>query len=120
MVCKAFLVLEDGSIFEGKSLGAFGSTVGEVVFNTSMTGYQEILTDPLEIPKQKSLVYYFWSQIETQYYGPKDLIDYEDFQSIYFNIKEQSLNLFLITVKKKILQISLVKHHSLLQLKKAT
>ena len=46
MVCKAFLVLEDGSIFEGKSLGAFGSTVGEVVFNTSMTGYQEILTDP--------------------------------------------------------------------------
>lgn len=46
MVCKAFLVLENGSIFEGKSLGAFGSTVGEVVFNTSMTGYQEILTDP--------------------------------------------------------------------------
>ena len=46
MVCKAFLVLEDGSIFEGKSLGASGSTIGEVVFNTSMTGYQEILTDP--------------------------------------------------------------------------
>jgi len=42
----ALLVLEDGSIFKGTSIGADGTTVGEVVFNTSMTGYQEILTDP--------------------------------------------------------------------------
>jgi carbamoyl-phosphate synthase small subunit len=42
----AYLVLEDGTIFQGCSIGAQGSTVGEVVFNTSMTGYQEILTDP--------------------------------------------------------------------------
>jgi len=41
-----FLVLSDGSIFEGRALGASGSTAGEVVFNTGMTGYQEILTDP--------------------------------------------------------------------------
>jgi carbamoyl-phosphate synthase small subunit len=41
-----YLVLGDGSIFEGRSLGASGVTVGEVVFNTGMTGYQEILTDP--------------------------------------------------------------------------
>jgi carbamoyl-phosphate synthase small subunit len=40
------LVLEDGTIFRGKGLGAFGEAVGEVCFNTSMTGYQEILTDP--------------------------------------------------------------------------
>lgn len=40
------LVLEDGSIWRGKSFGQTGSKVGEVVFNTSMTGYQEILTDP--------------------------------------------------------------------------
>ena len=39
-------MLEDGSIFRGKAVGASGSTVGEVVFNTAMTGYQEILTDP--------------------------------------------------------------------------
>jgi carbamoyl-phosphate synthase small subunit len=42
----AILALADGTIFRGKSIGAEGSSVGEVVFNTSMTGYQEILTDP--------------------------------------------------------------------------
>lgn len=43
---SALLVLEDGTAFYGKSIGAEGRTVGEVVFNTSLTGYQEILTDP--------------------------------------------------------------------------
>ncbi len=43
---KAILALEDGSVFSGTSIGADGTTVGEVVFNTAMTGYQEILTDP--------------------------------------------------------------------------
>jgi carbamoyl-phosphate synthase small subunit len=42
----ALLALEDGSIFKGIAIGAHGCSVGEVVFNTSMTGYQEILTDP--------------------------------------------------------------------------
>ncbi|QHQ40897.1 glutamine-hydrolyzing carbamoyl-phosphate synthase small subunit [Microbulbifer hydrolyticus] len=42
----ALLVLADGSVFRGRAIGAEGTTVGEVVFNTSMTGYQEILTDP--------------------------------------------------------------------------
>ncbi len=43
---EAILALEDGAIFKGKSFGAIGEKYGEVVFNTSMTGYQEILTDP--------------------------------------------------------------------------
>jgi carbamoyl-phosphate synthase small subunit len=43
---KALLVLSEGTVFEGKSFGAEGETIGEVVFNTSMIGYQEILTDP--------------------------------------------------------------------------
>ena len=43
---NAILALEDGQIFLGKSIGSKGETVGEVVFNTAMTGYQEILTDP--------------------------------------------------------------------------
>ncbi|MCW8091442.1 glutamine-hydrolyzing carbamoyl-phosphate synthase small subunit [Alteromonas sp. ASW11-130] len=46
MANSALLVLEDGSIFKGTAIGAEGIAVGEVVFNTSMTGYQEILTDP--------------------------------------------------------------------------
>ena len=43
---KALIVLEDGTVYEGWAFGAFGEKVGEIVFNTSMTGYQEILTDP--------------------------------------------------------------------------
>ena len=43
---KAYLVLDDGRIFEGKSWGAIGKTFGEAVFQTGMTGYQETLTDP--------------------------------------------------------------------------
>ena len=43
---KRYLLLSDGTVFTGKPLGASGETVGEVVFNTGMTGYQEILTDP--------------------------------------------------------------------------
>jgi carbamoyl-phosphate synthase small subunit len=43
---RAIIALEDGTIFEGTSFGAVGERAGEVVFNTSMTGYQEILTDP--------------------------------------------------------------------------
>ena len=46
MTQQALLALEDGSLFYGQSIGAEGATTGEVVFNTSMTGYQEILTDP--------------------------------------------------------------------------
>ena len=43
---KAKLALEDGTVFEGTAFGAEGEVDGEVCFNTSMTGYQEILTDP--------------------------------------------------------------------------
>src|SRR6266446_7139080 len=43
---RALLALEDGRYFEGKSFGATGTRVGEICFNTAMTGYQEILTDP--------------------------------------------------------------------------
>ncbi len=54
---KAWLVLEDGSIFSGRSIGASGSRVGEVVFNTAMTGYQEILTDPSYASQIVTLTY---------------------------------------------------------------
>lgn len=43
---KALIALEDGRIFEGRAFGATGEKTGEAVFNTSMMGYQEILTDP--------------------------------------------------------------------------
>ena len=46
MTTPAILALEDGSIFKGLAIGATGQSIGEVVFNTSMTGYQEIFTDP--------------------------------------------------------------------------
>jgi carbamoyl-phosphate synthase small subunit len=46
LTTPAVLALADGTIFRGTSVGADGQTIGEVVFNTAMTGYQEILTDP--------------------------------------------------------------------------
>ncbi|GAB5499250.1 MAG: glutamine-hydrolyzing carbamoyl-phosphate synthase small subunit [Pseudohongiellaceae bacterium] len=57
MTGSAVLALEDGSIFYGTSIGAEGSSVGEVVFNTSMTGYQEILTDPSYAQQIVTLTY---------------------------------------------------------------
>lgn len=53
----ALLVLADGTVFRGISIGALGHTVGEVVFNTSMTGYQEILTDPSYTQQIVTLTY---------------------------------------------------------------
>lgn len=53
----AILVLEDGSVFRGKAFGAEGQSVGEVVFNTAMTGYQEILTDPSYAEQIVTLTY---------------------------------------------------------------
>ncbi|WP_295519032.1 glutamine-hydrolyzing carbamoyl-phosphate synthase small subunit [Limnohabitans sp. Rim8] len=53
----AILALADGTVFIGNSIGAAGSTVGEVVFNTSLTGYQEILTDPSYCQQIVTLTY---------------------------------------------------------------
>ena len=57
MTTPAILVLADGSVFHGTSIGYEGSTSGEVVFNTSMTGYQEILTDPSYCKQIVTLTY---------------------------------------------------------------
>jgi len=57
MPIPALLALEDGSVFRGYAAGATGETVGEVVFNTAMTGYQEILTDPSYAKQLVTLTY---------------------------------------------------------------
>lgn len=57
MTKSALLVLEDGTVFHGTAIGAEGVSVGEVVFNTSMTGYQEILTDPSYAEQIVTLTY---------------------------------------------------------------
>ena len=57
METPALLALEDGSLFTGVSIGVSGQTVGEVVFNTAMTGYQEILTDPSYLKQIVTLTY---------------------------------------------------------------
>lgn len=70
---KAILVLKDGTVFEGFSFGAEGEAIGEVVFNTSITGYQEILTDP---SYKGQIVVMTYTQIGN--YGVND----EDIESI--------------------------------------
>ena len=57
MSTPAILALADGTVFKGTSIGATGSTTGEVVFNTAMTGYQEILTDPSYAQQLVTLTY---------------------------------------------------------------
>ncbi|MEA3241936.1 MAG: carbamoyl-phosphate synthase domain-containing protein, partial [Pseudomonadota bacterium] len=57
MSISALLALEDGSLFWGRSIGSAGLSVGEVVFNTAMTGYQEILTDPSYARQLVTLTY---------------------------------------------------------------
>jgi carbamoyl-phosphate synthase small subunit len=57
VIRPAVLALEDGTLFHGQSIGAEGQTVGEVVFNTAMTGYQEILTDPSYLRQIVTLTY---------------------------------------------------------------
>ncbi|WP_371189289.1 glutamine-hydrolyzing carbamoyl-phosphate synthase small subunit [Thalassotalea maritima] len=57
MTKSAILVLEDGTVFKGTAIGATGTSVGEVVFNTAMTGYQEILTDPSYAEQIVTLTY---------------------------------------------------------------
>src|SRR3990167_3949472 len=54
---QALLALADGTVFSGNSIGSAGHTVGEVVFNTSLTGYQEILTDPSYCQQIVTLTY---------------------------------------------------------------
>lgn len=65
----ALLVLEDGSVFHGRSIGVSGTTVGEVVFNTAMTGYQEILTDP---SYRRQIVTLTYPQIGNTGVNPED------------------------------------------------
>ncbi|MFJ4609218.1 carbamoyl-phosphate synthase domain-containing protein, partial [Pseudomonas atacamensis] len=57
MTKPAILALADGSNVRGEAIGADGQTVGEVVFNTAMTGYQEILTDPSYAQQIVTLTY---------------------------------------------------------------
>ena len=67
---KAVLALADGRIFEGKSFGAGGEATGEVVFNTSMTGYQEVLTDPSYKGQMVTMTY---TQVGNTGINPEDI-----------------------------------------------
>src|SRR6266568_5965891 len=67
---KAVLALADGRVFEGKSFGAGGEAVGEVVFNTAMTGYQEVLTDPSYRGQMVTMTY---TQVGNTGINPEDI-----------------------------------------------
>src|SRR3954453_19647968 len=67
---KAVLALADGRIFTGQAFGATGETTGEVVFNTAMTGYQEVLTDPSYKGQMVTMTY---TQIGNTGINPEDI-----------------------------------------------
>ena len=66
---SAVLGLEDGSVFYGKSIGVEGESSGEIVFNTAMSGYQEILTDP---SYRKQIITFTYPQIGNTGINPED------------------------------------------------
>ena len=76
---KAILALADGRVFEGESFGAEGEALGEVVFNTSMTGYQEILTDP---SYEGQLVAMTYPEIGNVGVNPEDVESRQPFMGI--------------------------------------
>jgi len=82
---KALLVLSDGVVFEGKNFGSEGETIGEVVFNTSMTGYQEILTDP---SYKGQIVVMTYSQIGNYGINEEDIESFNGPKAEGFAIKE--------------------------------
>ncbi len=82
---KAILALADGLVFEGRSFGAEGETSGEVVFNTSLTGYQEILTDP---SYKGQIVTMTYTQIGNYGVNPEDVESYRPWVE-GFIVKEQ-------------------------------
>lgn len=57
IMMKAFLILEDGTVLEGKSIGKAREVISEIVFNTSMTGYLEVLTDPSYAGRAVTMTY---------------------------------------------------------------
>jgi carbamoyl-phosphate synthase small subunit len=85
MIKKALLVLKDGIVFEGTAFGAPGETIGEVVFNTSMTGYQEILTDP---SYKGQIVTMTYTQIGNYGVNEEDIESYGGIKAEGFIVKE--------------------------------
>lgn len=82
---EALLVLKDGTVFEGRCFGAEGETTGEVVFNTSMTGYQEILTDP---SYKGQIVAMTYSQIGNYGLNEEDMESEDSIKAEGFIVKE--------------------------------
>ena len=65
---KAFLILEDGTVFSGTSIGAEREVISEIVFNTSMTGYLEVLTDPSYAGQAVTMTLHFLQAASVQSY----------------------------------------------------
>lgn len=103
MRLNALLALEDGTVFRGTAIGCEGQTVGEVVFNTAMTGYQEILTDPSYCRQIVTLTYPHIGNVginrEDQESGrvyASGLV-IRDYPAVFSNWRaEESLNAFLV------------------------
>jgi carbamoyl-phosphate synthase small subunit len=83
---KANLLLQDGTLFTGKSFGAEGEKCGEVVFNTSMCGYQEILTDPSYRDQIITMTY----PLQGNYGTNTDDVESDRVQVAGFVVKENS------------------------------
>src|SRR5260364_182988 len=104
----ALLALANGAVFYGDSVGASGSTVGEVVFNTALTGYQEILTDPSYVRQIVTLTAPHIGNtgvneedIESSHIQAAGLVVREDRKSTRLNSSHQIISYAVFCLKKK-------------------
>ncbi|WP_044010488.1 glutamine-hydrolyzing carbamoyl-phosphate synthase small subunit [Buchnera aphidicola] len=125
MEISATLVLKDGTIFYGKSVGIQGETYGEIVFNTSMTGYQEILTDPSYSNQIITFTYPHIGNVginkndcESNVIHAKGLI-VRDISSIYSNHRSQ-MSLLNYLLNQKIIVISNIDTRKLTRILRTT
>ena len=81
---KAFLILADGTVYEGESIGSTREVISEIVFNTSMTGYLEILTDPSYCGQSVVMTYPLIGNYGVCY---EDMEDPESYVDVKINLK---------------------------------
>ena len=103
---KAFLILEDGTVFEGTSIGSTREVISEIVFNTSMTGYLEVLTDPSYAGQAVTMTYPLITECAIRIWNPRKhgqmdilFVSFPEWQATS-EMKILSRNSFLIMISQ--------------------
>ena len=98
---KAFLILEDGTVFQGTSIGSAREVISEIVFNTSMTGYLEVLTDPSYAGQAVVMTYPLIGNYGICYEDMESARPWPDAYIVMFSSRQASLSQMLTACWKE-------------------